>query len=101
MSFELNDNCKRLTWRLATETHNKMKALVRQTGLSQEEVVNVIILGIPNDVLKPKLEEFIRIKRNAEAKKKKASDAVSRMPNELLDRLSDLSPEEIQKLLNQ
>jgi hypothetical protein len=98
--FKLDEECKRLTWRLANESHLKMRSIAKQTKLSQEEIINVMILAISNDDLKPALESFLRDKRKAEAAKKQATEAVSKLSTDNMNALSGLSEEQMTKLLN-
>ena len=98
--FKLNEDCKRLTWRLAAESHLKMRSIAKQTKLSQEEIINIMILAISNENLKPALENFLREKRKSEAAKKQAAETLSKLSPDNVNALSGLSNVQIAELLS-
>lgn len=91
---------KRVTWRLSPDVHKKLNAVKRSTGLSIEEIGNLIILNVDINSQKSAFAEHLRGKKQQEKSKKKATDLVSNLPQDVLDKLANADPEQIAKILS-
>jgi hypothetical protein len=99
--IQFNATNKRLTWRLTNEVHSKMAKIGKASGLSQEELGNIILDHVQWEDIKGVLSTYVNEKKKVEDSKKRASDTVSSLSPELLERMSSMSPEDLAKLLGE
>ena len=91
---------KRITWFLSPDVHSKITRIAKSSGLSLQEVGNLILQGVDLETIKPVLGRYIKEKKENEKRKKRATETVSQMNPALLDKLSELTPEQIEKMLS-
>lgn len=96
----LNENNKRVTWRLDTGVHKKLTAISKQSDMTIEEVANIILDDAKIEDIKPALGQYRKFKREAAAKKKAATEAVSQLDSEALSKLSNMDPDKLSELLS-
>lgn len=99
MNIELNDECKRVTWRLDSKLHRKLTILAKSSKLSLEEVGNIVMADVNWDDVKKRVVEHQRAKKQSESARKRATEALAGVDPKLLDRLADLTAEDIAKVL--
>lgn len=95
----LDENSKRVTWRLDDAVHAKLSRVAKTAGITMEEVANVVIDTVKWDDAKPFVAQYRNEKQKAAERKKRATETVSKLDGDLLDKLANYSPEEIAKLL--
>ena len=95
----LNDTNKRVTWRLDRQVHAKISRIAKTADLSLEEVANLILQDVDWETVKPAISKFRADKKATEQKKKQATEAVSKLDPDLLNKLADLSPDDLAKML--
>lgn len=90
---------KRVTWALSPDVHSKLNRVAKSTGLSLQEVANLIMQSADLEGLKPSLSRYIKEKKQSEERKKKAAETVSKMTPEMLERINAMNPEDLEKIL--
>lgn len=92
-------NSVRLTWRVTLTSQKLVKGLAKRTGLTQDEVANIIMENADIEALTPKFQQHVAQKRAEERRKEVASSKVSSLSPSALERLSKMSSEDLEKAL--
>jgi hypothetical protein len=98
--LQLDENNKRVTWRLTNDVHTKLRKIAKSSGLTMEEIANLVLRAMDWEQIKDPINAYRLEKRAMDDRKKKATQAVSSMSPELLEKLANANPEELAKLLN-
>lgn len=92
---------KRVTWFLSPDVHSKITRIAKTTNLSIQEIGNLILQSADLETLKPVVSRYVKEKRENERRKKKATETVSNLDPATLEKLSQYSPEQIEKMLSE
>lgn len=98
--LNLSKTEKRVTWRLSRDVHVKINKIAKSADLTLEEVGNLIMQSLEWDDVKDNINRYRAEKKAAEARRKKATETVSQLDPDVLDKLSGLDPADIAKMLS-